>query len=49
MFDGFFSAIAVFMIYTVRVAEFFSHAMVNAIGNSVIDYFFIDWDKANLK
>jgi hypothetical protein len=37
LFDGFFSAIAHRVIDTAGVAEFFSHAVVDAIGNSVID------------
>jgi hypothetical protein len=38
LFDSFFSAIAIFMIHTAGVAEFFSHAVVDAIGNSAIDW-----------
>jgi hypothetical protein len=38
LFDGFFSAIAIFMIDATRVAEFFSHAVVDAICNSAIDW-----------
>jgi hypothetical protein len=49
LFNGFFSAIAPRVIYTADVAEFFSHAVVDAISNSAIDYFVIDSDKANLK